>query len=345
MGRLSQPILIAFTLLLIMSCQRLLISGSHPGFHSATQQLASAECRVVQHPMGETCVPVEPKRVVALDPGFILDPLLSLGIKPIGTTADFWRGTTYWWGLSPETVEGIEIVGQPNQPSLEKLLMIKPDLILGLTDAEAYYAQLSAISPTVLIDSSEMLRHSFKRHWRVIAQIIRKEVKAEKLISQYHQKIEILKAKLKGRLAGKNVSVIWYTDDNFWAPTPNATFFQVLKDINVSISPAFLEKNSSLIPTSGIPFSTEVISRYDADILFICNPNRQSRAFLLKNPLISSLKAAQEKQLYVIECLPWGTNGPSAINKLIDELSQYLLKAAINVEENQANRLKAFVQR
>ncbi|MCU0527806.1 MAG: ABC transporter substrate-binding protein [Elainella sp. Prado103] len=168
MNHLFKPfLLIGFSLLLIVSYY-LFPTGSE----LLTEQLVmSPECRVIQHPLGKTCVPVEPKRIVALDPGYILDPLLSLGIKPIGTTADYWRGRTYWGGLSPEEVEGIEIVGQPNQPSLEKLLIVKPDLILGLTDSEQSYSQLSAIAPTVLIDSSEMLRHSFKKHLRIIAQV------------------------------------------------------------------------------------------------------------------------------------------------------------------------------
>lgn len=326
MNYLFKPfLLIGFSLLLIASYYL-----SPKGSELLTEQsVFSSECRVVEHPLGQACVPVEPKRIVALDPGYILDPLLSLGIKPIGTTVDYWRGKTHWGGLSPEKVKGIEIVGQPNQPSLEKLLMVKPDLILGLTDSEQSYSQLSAIAPTVLIDSSKMLRHSFKRHLNVIAQVVGQEAKAEEVLDRYQQRIETLKAQLKGRLEGKEVSVIWQSNGNFWAPIPNAGYFQILQDIGISINPIFLEENANL--TSGVPFSIEVISRYDADILFICNSDHQPEAFFLKNPLISSLRAAQEQRLYIVDSRAWGAYGPSAINKLIDELSKYLLEAVQNL--------------
>ncbi|MCU0527805.1 MAG: ABC transporter substrate-binding protein [Elainella sp. Prado103] len=165
--------------------------------------------------------------------------------------------------------------------------------------------------------------------------LVGREAKAEKVIDQYQQQIETLKAQLKGRLEGKEVSVIWHIDGNFLAPLPNATYFQVLQDVGVGLNPIFLE-DSDL--TSSVTFSVEVISQYDADILFIGNPDRQPEAFFRKNPLISSLRAAQEQRLYVIEGHVWGTYGPSAINKLIDELSKYLLKAGANIEEKQVNR-------
>ncbi|NJK49256.1 hypothetical protein HC931_14720 [Candidatus Gracilibacteria bacterium] len=150
----------AFSLLLMTSCH-LFIPGSEPLTEPSG---ISSECQVVRHSLGKTCVPVEPKRVVALHPRFILDPLLSLGIPPAGTTADDWRGKRYWGGLSPDEVKGIEVIGQSYQPSLEKLLMVKPDLILGLTGDRQYYPQLSAIAPTILLDFEQEIKFSFKKH-------------------------------------------------------------------------------------------------------------------------------------------------------------------------------------
>jgi len=47
-------------------------------------------CRVIQHESGETCVPLKPQRIVALRPDTTLDPLVALGIKPVGYTSYNW---------------------------------------------------------------------------------------------------------------------------------------------------------------------------------------------------------------------------------------------------------------
>lgn len=315
-------LLIAFLLLAIASCH-LFVQRSEPLTESPE---ISSECQLVRHSLGETCVPVEPKRIVALDPIYILDPLLALDIKPVGAAADNWLGKKYWGGLSSEETKGLEVIGQPYQPSLEKLLMVKPDLILGLTDLKQYYPQLSAIAPTVLLDYYEKVKFSFKKHLRSIAEIVGREVKAEEVIERYQKRIKALKAQIDGRLEGKEISVIYYSEGNFSAPDRYTAFFQVLNDLGVRLQPIFLEDDLNILPT----FSVEVINKYDADILFICDDGPQPESFFLKNPLIYSLKAAQNKQLYVVNGHIWRAYGPSVINKIVDDLSKYLLQAIEN---------------
>ncbi|NJM87279.1 MAG: iron-siderophore ABC transporter substrate-binding protein [Hydrococcus sp. RU_2_2] len=265
----------AFVLLAIASCQNLLIKGSQPLIEQST---IFSECRVVRHQLGQTCVPVEPKRIVALDPIYILDPLLSLGINPVGTAVDYWRGKRYWGGLSPDEAEGIEVIGQSYQPSLEKLLALKPDLILGLTDVEQYYPQLSAIAPTVLLDYYKEVQFSFKKHLRAIAQIVGREANAEEVLARYQQRIETLKAQIGNRLEGKEISVIYYSNGTFWTPGHQAVFFQILNDIGIRLKPILAKDNLNTLPT----FSIETIEQYDADILFICDDDRKSESFSSK---------------------------------------------------------------
>ncbi|MCU0534284.1 MAG: iron-siderophore ABC transporter substrate-binding protein [Hydrococcus sp. Prado102] len=308
----------AVSLVLTTSCH-LFIPDSEPLTH---QSSVASECRVVRHLLGETCVPVKPKRVVALDAIRILDPLLAIDIKPVGTAADDWRGKRYWGGLSRDEVQGIEVIGQTHQPSLEKLLMVKPDLILGLTDSAQYYQQLSAIAPTVLFDFDKEVKFSFKEHLRAIARIVGREANAEDAIARYQKRIETLKAQIGDRLEGKEVSVIYHSDGTFWIQNRYAVFFEILTDLGIRLKPILLEDSLNLIPA----FSIEAIHRYDADILFICDDDGRPKSFFLKNPLLSSLKAAQNQQLYIVDGNIWRAHGPSVINKIVDDLFKYLLK-------------------
>ena len=106
--------------------------------------------RKITHAMGVTEVKANPERVVVLDTGE-LDTVAALGIKPVGMVrADV---NTEVVGYLKDAVAGAEIVGTIQDPNLEKIASLKPDLILGskLRVADKY-DQLNAIAPTVLTE-------------------------------------------------------------------------------------------------------------------------------------------------------------------------------------------------
>lgn len=316
--RLIKPfLLMAFSFFLITSCyqpvtQKLDITSAIP-----------SECRVVKHKLGETCIPVKPQRVIALDSSGILDSLLALGIKPIGMTFINHLGRKLFHGLSADEIAGIELVGTNEQPSIEKILMLKPDLILSLQNNEGIYKQLSAIAPTVILEVDEY-NLSIKESFKTIAKILDKEKEAQQVLIQYQKKAKALKELLEDQLKEIEVSYIIYNQGVFYVPASSATAFQVLTDVGVRIKPILLEKNQWL------PMSIEVISKYDADILFILNPDNKPSSYFLDNPLISSLKSFKNQQVYVIDAAIWAPYGPLGMNKLLDDIPKYLLKPILS---------------
>lgn len=111
-------LMMVFTIFWVAAC-----SGNLP-HNTASQRvsLPASEYRVVEHAMGETQVPSNPQRVAALN---CLDEALSLGITPVGY-ADY--VVSSYLG---ENLVGIEKIGSLTEPNLEKILTLKPDLILG----------------------------------------------------------------------------------------------------------------------------------------------------------------------------------------------------------------------
>ena len=91
-----------------------------------------SDCREVQHKLGTICIPTEPERIVALDPRHLADPLLALGVKPVGMAVPIYQGNEGLLGLTPEHIEGIENIGDAYQPSMEKILGLEPELILAM---------------------------------------------------------------------------------------------------------------------------------------------------------------------------------------------------------------------
>lgn len=288
----------------------------------STQQSApSSECRVIQHRLGETCIPLQPQRIITLDVQAILDCLLVLDVKPVGTAIDDWGGGRYFPAVLPELVAGIDSVGAEGTPSLEKILALKPDLILLPDYSAQIYQPLSAIAPTVLID---VWRDNIpiKENFRHIAQLVGKEEKAEEVLNQYQERVEKFREQLSDRLQNLEISVISHYNNQFGVPPSNAAYFQVMKDIGLPIKPVFLEQDE------WATFSIEVINRYDADILFIIEDADEdgSASYLSQEPLILSLEAVKNDRAYIVSPKIWQFHGPIGMNLLLNDLSKYLLE-------------------
>ncbi|NEO27052.1 MAG: ABC transporter substrate-binding protein, partial [Kamptonema sp. SIO4C4] len=95
----------------------------------------------VNHALGTTKVPTNPKRIVALS-FYAIESLLAMEIDPQGVIPP---------DSKPHLQQALQEIPKVGLPTnLEKVLKLQPDLILGSTYSEDIYDQLSQIAPTVL---------------------------------------------------------------------------------------------------------------------------------------------------------------------------------------------------
>ncbi|NJL41725.1 MAG: ABC transporter substrate-binding protein [Leptolyngbyaceae cyanobacterium SM1_4_3] len=152
----------------------------------------SGAVRTIDHAMGTTQVPETPERVVVIDSA-ALDSALALGVKPVGSTI-FGELPDY---LGNQT-EDIEIVGEVNQPNLESILQLQPDLILGTKiSTERLYRPLSRIAPTVLTEGSGR-SGDWKENFLLFAAALGKTERANQLLEEYQQRVSGLRAQSSG---------------------------------------------------------------------------------------------------------------------------------------------------
>ena len=138
----------ALPLLALTTTAILLLGGCAAGAESPATDDAG-DVHEVTHARGTTEVPTEVERVVTLEP-LELDTAVAVGITPVGAAvASNVASTPSYLG-----VDGVDAVGTVPEPDLEAIAALKPDLILG-TEARhsALYEQLSAIAPTVFIET------------------------------------------------------------------------------------------------------------------------------------------------------------------------------------------------
>lgn len=273
--------------------------------------------QVVDHALGKVEIPVAPQRVIVLHDMLILDSVLALGVKPIGSA--YWpHDGERFRGIPPELVVDIPTVGNIGQPSIEAILSLKPDLILGTHFQKNYYELLSEIAPTILINSLEL--QDFKERLRYIAHVLGKGDQAEELLVEYQEQIKKLRQQLGEKLEKITISVISLEGQNIYTYRTDYTLSsQIIHDIGLSLP--LIQQNQK---ESHLISSIEMLSNHDADVLFVDNWKKSTSepSSFLKKPLWSTLKAVQKNQVYEVD---WVVGGPLGANRIIDDLFKYLV--------------------
>ena len=142
----------------------------------------------IGHALGTTTIPAEPKRVVVV--GYTdQEPLLALGIRPVGAMDWFGQGTfAKWpwereaWGGEPAAI----VSSKSYEIDFEKVAAQRPDLILGLyADLKrGDYDKLSQIAPTVAQAKGDAYTTPWRDMTRTAAKAVGRVDEGEKLIEQ-----------------------------------------------------------------------------------------------------------------------------------------------------------------
>jgi iron complex transport system substrate-binding protein len=284
---------------------------------------STSECRLIQHSVGETCVPLNPQRVITLD-SLSLESAIALGIRPIATVdVDL---------SSPQLrrqASNILSVGSNGEPNLEKILALKPDLILGADYLTSIYHQASQIAPTVFTE----FNHSgeWKDMFSFVAGTLGRSQQAEKVMSDYYQRLKQFRAQMGDRLQTK-VSIVYLYADMITVYTTVGFNGSIIKDAGLA-RPVSQDLDLEATQQKGLSsiqykISNEVFDAADGDIIFvIVRPDDpkigKTRDRLLSDPLWSKLKAVQQGKVYEVLDY-WIGSGPLAANAVIDDLFKYV---------------------
>lgn len=308
----------------------IVISNSACTPNVSTQVNPDAECRVIQHARGETCVPIEPQRLVVLGG---LEYVLSLGIKPIGSD-----------GIHDHEVhlngkiDGIEDIGGNNAPNLEKILNLKPDLILGSEYDNVSYDVLSKIAPTAIFN----YEHSgkWKEFFMRYAEALGKTTEAEQVMNQYQARLEKFQQQMGNRAAETEVSIVRVYPTHVSLYLKDSFCGTIVADAGLSRPPSQDLTASEAKTLFGNPIqyemSREKLQDADGDVIFLWSYGHQDeiaqqaqaeKEKLKTDRLWSRLNAVQQDQVYEVPEY-WIGDGPIAANAVIDDLFKYLLNEA-----------------
>ncbi|RAN79010.1 ABC transporter substrate-binding protein [Bacillus sp. SRB_331] len=308
--------LLAFSLLL-SAC------GKSNNKEESTKEDNKKEMITVEHAMGKTEVPANPKRVVILtNEG--TEALLELGVKPVGAVKS-WTGDP-WYPHIKDKMKDVKVVGDEGQVNVETIASLKPDLIIGnKMRHEKVYEQLKAIAPTVF---SETLRGEWKDNFKFYAKALNKEKEGQKVLTDYEARMKDLKGKL-GDKVNQEISMVRfmpgdvriYHGDTFSGVILKELGFKRPGDQNKD---DFAERN----------VSKERISAMDGDVLFYFTFNKgnekkgsELEKEYINDPLFKNLNAVKNDKAYKVDDVIWNTaGGVMAANLLLDDIEKRFVK-------------------
>ncbi|MEM9809462.1 MAG: iron-siderophore ABC transporter substrate-binding protein [Cyanobacteria bacterium P01_D01_bin.56] len=273
--------------------------------------------RTIEHAMGTTQIPVSPERIVVLDYA-PLDTALALDILPIG------RIILPTSPIYPETIEDIAIVTEGTQPSLEAILTLKPDLILGSKiDAGQQYRRLSRIAPTVVARDNGR-KGGWQEHFRLHANALGKPEQAEQLLTAYQQRVEAIQSRLDQPLKTMTASVMTHWSGGVVAYTTHSFSGSVLQDLGFERNPV-QDKGRG----HGIRLSKENLSAIDGDILFLMhqstNDDSIAKTEFIRDPLWSTLNVVKQGIVCEVDSTTWaGGRSILAANQILTDVEQCL---------------------
>lgn len=268
------------------------------------------------------CIPAEPKRIVTLDPLLTLGVLLELDASVIGAPLMVVQDA----GVRAAAEQaGIADLGNPWEPSLERVAALKPDLILGGAQFHGQiYEQLASIAPTVLMEPA-----TWKDHLAVLAEIVGRTDQARDALRAYEDRA----ASIKERMPDITVSVIRIAPHGLqvYLDGPGAYApYAVLREAGVTRSRYETAPDATSVKRP----DWEEIAELDGDVLLYVvvaggtdfAGDDALETATVANPFWQMLPAVQSGRAHRVDRATWmGFHGIASAHRVLDDVERFIL--------------------
>ncbi|WP_186673350.1 ABC transporter substrate-binding protein [Sporosarcina sp. BP05] len=280
---------------------------------------------------GEVTLDKPAKKVVVLEWTYAED-LLAVGVQPAGM-ADI-EEYHNWVNIDVELSDDVVNVGGRQEPNLEAIAELEPDLIIGTSFRhDGMIADLEKIAPTVIFnpypeDEKMDLYQEMITTFNEIAKAVDKKDEAKQVLADLDVKYEEAKTTIDNAgLKTKDV-VLTLAYTGAQAPeirvfTPNSMASIMLEKIglnNIHIPDQFELYGSST-------YNVEGLTKYeDANYLYIVqNDDNIYEKQLKDNAVWKNLNFVKEDRLYDLGGDTWLYGGPLSAETLLDKITSTMV--------------------
>ncbi|MDW8845212.1 siderophore ABC transporter substrate-binding protein [Erwinia sp. MMLR14_017] len=299
----------------------LVVTGLAMGSFQPALAAEKTETISVEHAQGTTQVPLNPKKVIILNPA-TLDNADALKIPVAGVPKNSAHLPPF---LAKYQSEDYLNAGTLFEPDYEALVNARPDLIIAGGRARDAYDKLSEIAPTIALDTDpQHFVASLTQRTKQLAAIFGKQEQAKTLLADFDAKIAAIKA--KSAQAG-TAMVIMINGGKMSAYTPGSRFGFIYDALGFAPATSFRQTGRH-----GNVVSPEFILQTNPEWLFVLDRDNaigrkegQSAQQVLDNPLIRKTNAWQHQHIvYLDSASLYIAGGLQSYSQLMETISTAL---------------------
>ncbi|MFF5703638.1 ABC transporter substrate-binding protein [Streptomyces sp. NPDC012794] len=320
-GRIAAAVLTAAMALSLAAC------GSGDDGKSAAESSpkpAAAESagfpRTITHDKGKTELKAKPKRVVALD-NSLVEAVVALDAPLVGGIGSY-RDQKGFPAYLGDAVKDTKDVGPLDNPNLEAIAALKPDLIVSATVRHAdFYDRLSQIAPTVFVKTTGPI---WKENVTFLGQALGQEEKAQAKLTAYQTRAKKIGDAINAKGGGANgkptFSVLRFVDGPTRIYLPKTFSGIILNDMGLT-----RPENQRDESKFNIEISEEQIQQADADHIFMTSfsGGDERKKKFTANPLWQRLNAVQKNQVHEVDDSTWMTSvSLQGADMVLDDLAK-----------------------
>ncbi|WP_175798313.1 ABC transporter substrate-binding protein [Burkholderia ambifaria] len=277
-------------------------------------------------------MPARPQRVVALDFMFA-ESVIALDLVPVGMAdTAFYPG---WLGYGSDRLAHVTDIGSRQEPGLEAIAAVKPDLIIGVGFRHApIFAALDRIAPTILFQFSPNVSEDgmpvtqldwMREIFRTIGAVTGRDARAKAVDAQLDAGIARNASRLRaaGR-SGERIALLQDLGlpDRYWAYTGNSTSAGLARALGLEPWPRKPTREGTVYVTSA-----DLLRQRDLAVLFVTATGMDvPLSSKLDSPVWRFVPALRDHRIALIERNIWGFGGPMSALKLADVMTDTMLK-------------------
>ncbi|CAG9227865.1 Iron ABC transporter substrate-binding protein [Paraburkholderia caribensis] len=308
------------------ACVAFSCNASAAGATSAPRDAGALACAPLSaNPtvtQASAALPAHPKRIVVLEFMFA-EALLSLDVTPAGMVDTAYYPS--WIGYGVERMQSVPDVGTRQEPSLEAIAALKPDLIIGVGFRHApIFGALQSIAPTVLFQFSPEMKLDgaqatqlewARRIFDTIGCMTGRTVQAQAIERQLDEGL----ARDAKRLADAGRTHADFAllqelglPDRYWAYTSNSMAGGVARKLGLTLWPAQPTREGTTYVTS-----EDLLKRPQMSVLLTSATGPEVKLEAkLDSPVWRFVPARREGRVTLVERNVWGFGGPMSALRL-----------------------------
>ncbi|MEO2224256.1 iron-hydroxamate ABC transporter substrate-binding protein [Priestia megaterium] len=305
MKKLLLPFMLIFVLL-ISACG----NGSTESKNDSSKRNSESKTITYQSEDGPVKVPSNPKRVVVL--GSYAGNVLSLGVNIVGVDS--------WSKMDPRFEKKLKGVEEVSDENLEKIIELKPDLIIGLSNTKNI-DKLKKIAPTVTYTYNKV---DYLTQHVEIGKLLNKEKEAQSWVDDFKKRAAKAGSDIKAKIGeDTTVSVIENFDKQLYVFGDN--WGRGTEILYQEMKLKMPEKVQEMALKDGYyAISPEVLPEYAGDYL-IFSKNQDGDTSFEKTNTYKNIPAVKNNHVFEANAKEFYFNDPITLDYQLDFFTQKFL--------------------